>query len=63
MIYAGSTGRAPVSEAMITLSSDVTQYLEGLSPFLSRVAPIILPSVKEMDAGPSQGSICMELKS
>ena len=57
MINLGSTGSAPVSEAIITRSSEVTQYLDGLSPFLSNVAPIILPSVNEIDAGPSHGSI------
>jgi len=56
-IKEGSTGNTPVSDAIITLSSFVTQYLEGRKPFLSNVAPIIFPSVKEIEAGPSQGSI------
>ena len=56
MIVAGSTGKTPDSEAIITRSSLVTQYLEGRKPFLSSVAPIIFPSVKEIEAGPSQGS-------
>ena len=50
-------GSTPVSDAIITRSSFVTQYREGLNPFLSSVAPIILPSVNEIDAGPSHGSI------
>ena len=39
------------------ISSFVREYLDGLQPFLSRVAPITLPSVKATEAGPSQGSI------
>ena len=57
MMVDGSIGKTPVSEAIITRSSLVTQYLEGLNPFLSKVAPIIFPSVNEIEAGPSQGSI------
>ncbi len=60
MIVAGSTGNAPDSDAMITRSSVVTQYREGRNPFLSSVAPIIFPSVNDIDAGPSHGSIIAE---
>ena len=60
--FAGSTGSAPDSEAITMVSSLVTQYLEGRSPFLSRVAPITFPSVKEIEAGPSQGSITQAWK-
>ena len=57
IMIAGSIGKAPVSDAMITRSSLVTQYLEGLKPLRSNVAPIIFPLVNEIDAGPSHGSI------
>ena len=52
-----STGNKPISEAKINLLSLVKRYLAGLKPFLSKSAPICLPSVNAMFAGPSQGSI------
>ncbi len=39
------------------------KYLAGLKPFLSKVAPICLPSEKATAAGPSHGSITDELYS
>ena len=50
-------GRTPVSDDKTILPSFVVKYLAGLSPFLSKVAPICLPSVNAIAAGPSQGSI------
>ncbi len=47
----------PVSDDIITYPSFVTVYLDGLRPFLSRRAPMNLPSVNGIEAGPSQGSI------
>ena len=47
----------PTSEAMITRSSLVTQYREGRRPLRSRTAPMTVPSVKAIEAGPSQGSM------
>ena len=49
-----------ISEDNKTVPSSVIKYLEGLKPFLSRIAPIFLPSVKHIAAGPSQGSIKLE---
>ena len=57
LLWRWSVGVQWASLAMITLLSFVMQYLEGLKPFLSSVAPIIFPSVKEIEAGPSHGSI------
>ena len=37
-------------------SSEVIKYLAGLRPFLSKVAPILLPSVNATADGPSHGS-------
>ena len=52
----GQTKFVGISEDKTILSSSVIKYLAGLSPFLSRVAPICFPSVKATAAGPSQGS-------
>ena len=60
IILASSTIKAPASDAIITVPSSVTQYLEGRKPFLSKVAPTISPSVNEIEAGPSHGSIIEE---
>ena len=57
LISAGSISRTPTSEDITTNPSLVTMYLAGLKPFLSKTAPIFLPSVKAMAAGPSHGSI------
>ena len=49
--------RTPTSLAMTTRPSSVTQYLLGRRPLRSKTAPITVPSVKAIDAGPSQGSM------
>ena len=54
-----SISTKPVSEPIIKVPSLVTEYLNGLKPFLSRIAPTFLPSVHTTRAGPSQGSIKM----
>ena len=43
--------------------SVVTVYLAGRSPFLSSIAPALMPSEKATAAGPSHGSINAELYS
>ena len=63
LIFLGSISTTPVSEDIITYPSFVTVYLDGLSPFLSSKAPINFPSVNGIEAGPSQGSIMLELNS
>ena len=57
MIFSSGISTQPVSDERMRKPSSVTQYLDGRSPFLSRTAPIISPSEKRIDAGPSQGSI------
>ncbi|OUZ01349.1 hypothetical protein B0172_04574 [Mycobacterium avium subsp. paratuberculosis] len=54
---AGSRSNTPASDAITTKPSSVTQIREGRKPFRSSTAPITVPSVKVIDAGPSQGSI------
>ena len=56
IILFSGTLSTPISEDKTILSSSVIKYLAGLSPFLSKVAPICFPSVKATAAGPSQGS-------
>ncbi len=56
-IRSGAISRAPTSEAMITRSSSVTTKRPGRRPLRSSTAPIVVPSVKATDAGPSQASI------
>ena len=60
-MLSGLISRTPVSEDIITYPSFVTEYLDGLKPFLSSRAPKNFPSVKGIEAGPSQGSIMHEL--
>ena len=57
MIFSGGISIQPVSEESMRYPSLVMQYLEGRRPFLSRTAPMISPSEKRIDAGPSHGSI------
>ena len=45
---------------MITRSSSVTQYRDGRRPLRSSTAPMTVPSVNAIDAGPSHGSINAE---
>ena len=47
----------PTSEAINTIPSFVIQYLAGLNPFLSSIAPMVIPSVNATAAGPSHGSV------
>ena len=61
--FLGSISTTPVSEDITTYPSLVTVYLDGLRPFLSNKAPIYLPSVNGIEAGPSQGSIMQLLYS
>ena len=56
-MFSGAISNTPVSEDITTYPSLVTEYLEGRSPFRSSKAPINLPSVNGIEAGPSQGSI------
>ena len=62
-MFSGAISTTPVSEDMITFPCFVTVYLEGRNPFRSKTAPIKLPSVNGIEAGPSQGSIKQELNS
>jgi hypothetical protein len=50
----------PTSDAMMTRSSLVMQYRDGRNPLRSSIAPMSVPSVKAIDAGPSHGSISDE---
>ena len=59
----GSISKTPVSEAKMILLSSVIVYLIGLSPFLSRIDPILFPFVYIIAAGPSHGSIIDDLNS
>ena len=54
---AGSMSSTPTSLASTTRPSLVTQYRPGRSPFRSSTAPIMVPSVNAISAGPSHGSI------
>ena len=47
----------PTSLARMTRPSLVTQYRPGRSPFRSSTAPITVPSVNAISAGPSHGSM------
>ena len=47
----------PTSLAITTRPSAVTQYRLGRRPLRSSTAPITVPSVKAIEAGPSHGSI------
>ena len=47
----------PTSLARMTRPSRVTQYRPGRSPLRSSTAPITVPSVNAIRAGPSHGSI------
>ena len=49
----------PVSDPANKSLSVVTVYLKGRNPFLSWAAIIHFPSVAEIAAGPSQGSIVL----
>ena len=58
-----SIGFTPVSEAIVILLNLSIWYLAGLRPFLSRTHIAHLPSDMTMPAGPSHGSMCIELYS
>ena len=53
----GGMSSTPTSEASTTSPLRVTTQRPGRRPFLSRMAPTFVPSLKAMAAGPSQGSI------
>ena len=57
MIFSGGMSIQPVSDERIRKPSFVIMYLDGRRPFLSSTAPIMSPSEKRIEAGPSQGSI------
>ena len=57
---AGSMSSTPTSLASTTRPSLVTQYRPGRRPLRSSTAPIIVPSVNAISAGPSHGSIRVE---
>ena len=57
------TGFTPVSDAIVIILSLSNWNLAGLSPFLSRTHNAHFPSAITIPAGPSHGSICMELYS
>ena len=56
-MLAGSSSITPVSEARITQPSCVSSQRPGRRPLRSSVAPITVPSVKQIEAGPSHGSV------
>ena len=53
----GSMSSTPTSLASTTSPSLVTQYRPGRSPLRSSTAPMTVPSVNAISAGPSHGSI------
>ena len=57
------TGFTPVSDAIVIILSLSNWNLAGLSPFLSRTHNAHFPSAITIPAGPSHGSICIELYS
>ena len=56
IIFSGGISKTPASLAMTSILSEVTSYLQGLNPFLSRIAPTRSPSVAITSDGPSHGS-------
>ena len=56
----GGSSSTPDSEASTTQPSRVSIQRPGRSPLRSSVAPITRPSVKQIAAGPSHGSITQE---
>ena len=62
-IFSFEIGFTPVSEAIVILLFLSIWYLAGLRPFLSNMHTAHFPSVITIPAGPSQGSICIELYS
>ena len=63
VIFLLSVGLTPVSDAIVIILSLSIWYLAGLRPFLSSIQTAHLPSVITTPAGPSHGSICIELYS
>jgi hypothetical protein len=53
MTSSGLISNTPISEDIITKLL-VKVYREGRNPFLSNSAPMTLPSVKGIEAGPSR---------
>ena len=62
-MFSGLISMTPVSDDITTYPSLVTVYLDGLKPLRSSRAPIYLPSVNGIEAGPSHGSIKQPLNS
>jgi hypothetical protein len=61
--FFSSTGLTPVSDAIVIILLLSIWNLAGLSPFLSRTQIAHSPSDITIPAGPSHGSICIELYS
>ena len=59
MIFSSGILIIPVSEPAKNRSSEVIEYLKGLSPFLSEEAKTHFASVAQMAAGPSHGSMVL----
>ena len=62
-ISCSSTGLTPVSEAIVIILSLSNWNLAGLRPFRSRTHKAHFPSAITIPAGPSHGSMCIELYS
>ena len=58
--FAAGSSSTPASDASTTQPSRVSSQRPGRSPLRSSVAPITRPSVNEIAAGPSHGSITHE---
>ena len=58
--FSAGSSSTPDSEPSTTQPSLVSIQRPGRSPLRSSVAPITRPSVKQIAAGPSQGSITQE---
>ena len=61
-MFSGASSITPVSEPRTTQPSLVSSQRPGRRPLRSSVAPISRPSVNEIAAGPSHGSIRHEWK-
>ena len=58
-----SMSSTPASDASTTRPSSVIQKRPGRRPLRSSTAPILVPSVKATQAGPSHGSMTEEWNS
>ena len=63
VIFSSCVGLIPVSDAIAIILSLSIWNLAGLKPFLSSTHIAHLPSDMTMPAGPSHGSMCIELYS